>query len=358
MTIYGTLLPRTVAIARSADRKNKLAEQTKRRLRIIDWHRAHGGNRWLTARHFGIRRMTLFRWLTRLAEKGILGLNEQSRKPKRVRQPMTSWPIIEQTVALRRTYPAWAKYKLAAMLKRQGTIVSARTVGRILRRRNLINRKISRKKQKSALRPKLRFPKGLGIHTKGQRIQMDTKYIMSPGGRKFFQFTVIDVLSKRRVLRVYPSQSSRNGVRFFEECPVLFPYRIEAIQTDNGAPFQKEFDRACKTRSITHHFIHPRTPKENTYVERSHGADEREFYQQGNIASPLPVMRRRMKAWEDIWNTVRPHESLGQLTPCEYSLKIKANGLPTKNVVILQTWLSHMYLNLDRHSRIVPWRRK
>lgn len=167
-----------------------------------------------------------------------------------------------------------------------------------------------------------------------------------------------DVLSKRRVLRVYPSQSSRNGVRLFEECLVLFPYRIEAIQTDNGAPFQKEFDRACKTRSITHHFIHPRTPKENTYVERSHGADEREFYQQGNISSPLPVMRRRIKAWEDIWNTVRPHESFGQLTPCEYSLKIKANGLPTKNVVILQTWLSHMYLNLDMHSRIVPWRTK
>lgn len=337
MTVYGTLLPRASVIARSATLTGELTEHAKRRIKILDWHRAHGKNQSLTARHFGIGRMTLIRWLTRFAERGLIGLNEHSRKPKQVRQPTTPWPLVAQTVALRKTYPAWSKYKLAAMLSREGIVVSASTVGRILKRRNLIDRKVSRKKRRSALRPKLRFPKGLRIHAEGELIQMDTKYIMLPGGRKFFQFTAIDVLSKHRVLRVYSSQSSRNGARFLRECLESFPYPIEAIQTDNGAPFQKEFERACQAQSITHYFIHPRTPKENTYVERSHGADEREFYQQGNVFSLLPVMRRKIMDWEQIWNTVRPHESLGQLTPDEYSLKIKANGLPTKNVVILQT---------------------
>ncbi|MBI5794209.1 transposase [Candidatus Uhrbacteria bacterium] len=337
MTIYGTLLPGAGAIARSTALENKLTEQAKRRLRIIDWHRAHGGNQSLTARHFGMGRMTLFRWLGRFAERGAIGLNEQSRKPKRVRQPITPWPIVARTAALRKAYPAWSKYKLAAMLKREGIFISASTVGRIFQRRRLIDRKVSRKRRKSALRQKLRFPNGLRIHYEGQLIQMDTKYIMLPGGRKFFQFTAIDVLSKRRVLRVYSSQSSRNGARFLEECMASFPYQIEAIQTDNGAPFQKEFERACKARSITQYFIHPRMPKENTYVERSHGADESEFYQQGNVSELLPVMQRRIRAWEETWNTIRPHESLGQLTPEEYSQKIKTNGLPTKNVVILQT---------------------
>ncbi len=337
MTIYGNLLPGAGSIAASSALADKLTEQAKRRIKILDWHRAHGKNQSLTARHFGIGRMTLIRWLERCADRGVLGLNERSRKPKRLRKPTTPWPVITRAVALRKQYPAWSKYKLAVMLKREGIIVSASTVGRILKRRGLIDRKVSRKKRKSALRPKLRFPRGLRIHYEGQLIQMDTKYIMLPGGRKFFQFTAIDVLSKRRVLRVYPSQSSRSGARFLGECVMSFPYPIEAIQTDNGAPFQKEFERACKARSITQYFIHPRTPKENTYVERSHGADEREFYQQGNVSSLLPVMQRRIRDWENIWNTVRPHESLGQLTPNEYSLKIKANGLPTKNVVILQT---------------------
>ncbi|MDE2144988.1 MAG: transposase [Patescibacteria group bacterium] len=337
MTIYGTLLPGASAIARSAALADELTDQAKSRLKILDWHRAHGGNQSLTARHFGIGRMTLIRWLKRFAERGIIGLNELSREPKRLREPSTPWLVVARAVALRKQYPAWSKYKLAAMLKREGIAVSASTVGRILKRKGLINLKVSRKRRRSALRPKFRFPKGLRVHGEGELIQMDTKHIMLPGGRKFFQFTAIDVLTKRRVLRVYPSQSSRNGVLFLVECLVSFPYPIVAVQTDNGAPFQKEFDRACRDRGITHYFIHPHTPKENTYVERSHGTDELEFYQQGNISSLLPVMRRKIMAWEEIWNTVRPHESLGQLTPCEYSLKIKTNGLPTKNVVILQT---------------------
>jgi hypothetical protein len=44
MTISGTLLPGTGAIARSAAAENELTEQAKRRLRIIDWHRSHGAD--------------------------------------------------------------------------------------------------------------------------------------------------------------------------------------------------------------------------------------------------------------------------------------------------------------------------
>lgn len=168
-------------------------------------------------------------------------------------------------------------------------------------------------------------------------VQMDTKYIMLPGGRKFFQFTAIDVLTKQRVLRVYPSQSSRNGAHFIRECMASFPFCIKAIQTDNGAPFLKEFEKLCKELGIPHYFIYPRQPKQNTYVEISHGADQREFYQQGNVYSILPVMQEKIREWERVWNTIRPHEALGQLTPAEYFQKIQITAIPTRNVIILQT---------------------
>ncbi|MFH1657208.1 MAG: DDE-type integrase/transposase/recombinase, partial [bacterium] len=124
------------------------------------------------------------------------------------------------------------------------------------------------------------------------------------GGRKFYQFTAIDVLSKRRVLQVYPSQSSRNGAKFLKECIQNFPFPIKTIQTDNGAPFLKEFDKLCKELNLPHYFIYPRTPKQNTYVETSHLADKKEFYQQGNISSDLSVMQKRIKEWENTWNYV------------------------------------------------------
>ena len=337
MTIYGSILPGAASIARSAFLADKLTEQAKRRLKILDWHKAHGNNSSLAARHFGIGRMTFYRWLNRFKARGVIGLNEDSRKPKRLRQPIVSWIVVARTIQLRKQYPAWSKHKLAAILKREGLSASESTVGRILKRRGLIDERVSKKRRDSALRPKARFPHGLRINHEGQLIQMDTKHIMLLGGKKFYQFTAIDVLGKKRVLRVYPSESSRNGVLFLKECLASFPFPVQAVQTDNGSPFLKEFDKLCKKLNIPHYFIYPRHPKQNTYVEISHGADEREFYRQGNICSILPEMQKNIRAWEDIWNSFRPHEALGQLTPAEYSEKIKTQGLPTKNVILLQT---------------------
>ena len=337
MTIYGAILPGAASIARSAALVNSLTERAKYKIKITDWHRVHGKNASLTARHFGLGRMTLYRWLRRFKRSGVIGLNEESRKPKRLRQPTTSWNTVIKTVQLRKQYPAWSKYKIRVLLAREGIQVSASTVGRVLKRRGLIAKKISAKRRRAALRPKTRFPHGLRISEPGDMVQMDTRHIMLPGGRRFYQFTAIDVLSKRKVMRVYPSESSRNGAHFLQECFLGFPFLIKAVQTDNGSTFQKEFDKFCQVKGIPHYFIYPRSPKQNTYVEISHEADKREFYQQGNVCSILPVTQRKIKEWEDIWNNIRLHQALGQLTPSEYLLKLQTSRLPTKDVIVLQT---------------------
>ena len=337
MTIYGTILPGAATISRSAALVNLLTERAKYKIKILDWHRSHGNNNSLTARHFGISRMTLYRWIKRLKQYGITGLNEESRKPKQLRQPTTSWNTVIKIVQLRKQYPVWSKYKLRVLLAREGILVSASTVGRVLKRRGLINLKISKKRRKAALRPKARFPRGLRISQPGDMVQMDTKHIMLPGGKRFYQFTAIDVLTKRKVMRVYPSESSRNGAQFLEECWLGFPFPIKAVQTDNGSTFLKEFDKLCREKGLPHYFIYPRTPKQNTYVEISQGADKKEFYQQGNVCSLLPVMQRKIREWEDIWNNTRPHQALDYLTPSEYLLKLQNSRIPTKNVIVLQT---------------------
>lgn len=336
MTVYGTLLKGAANIARSAAITDALTEKAKWKIKVIDWHKAHGANRSLTARHWGIGRMTLYRWLKRFEHFGVTGLNDDSTRPKHCRVPSTPWDITLRVVQLRKQYPAWSKKKIRALLLREGIKTSESTVGRILKRRGLIDKKISRKRRKAALRPKNRFPKGLVISNPGDLVQMDTKYIMLPGGRKFYQFTAIDALTKQRILRVYPSQSSANGRSFLKECLQHFPFPIKAAQTDNGAPFQKYFEKYCKEIGLIHYYIFPRSPKQNTYVEISHEADEREFYQQGNRSSILPAMQARVREWENTWNNIRPHEALGQLTPNEYYWKIKLHGLPTNKVIVLQ----------------------
>jgi len=337
MTIYGYVLPGAISIARSAFLAGNLTERAKQRLKILDWHKTHGKNVSLTARHFGLTRYTVRNWQKRLDKFGPGGLNDKSHKPKSLRQSTISQKIISEVVKIRKQYPAWSKYKIQAILKQKQMIISASSIGRILKRKGLINRKISTKRQKAAKNPRRRFPHGFKISCPGDMIQMDTKCIMTIGGKKFYQFTAIDVLSKKRVLRVYSSLSSKNGADFLQECINNFGFAIKNIQTDNGSEFLKEFDKLCKKLNIPHYFIYPRHPKQNTYVETSHSADEKEFYQQGNISPLLEVMQARIMEWQNIWNTIRPHESLNYLTPEAYYHKWQTGRLPTKDVITLQT---------------------
>ena len=276
MTVYGSVLPGAASIARWANKVSALTPAAKRRLKILDWHMQHGENISLTARHFCLKRTTVRRWRDRFHQSGVLGLNDRSRRPRKVRQPTTRHSVIERTVQLRQQY-GWSKHKLHALLRKEGYDVSVSTVGRILKRRNLIDQKTSRKRYRAATHPKRRHPRGLKIAQPGDLVQMDTKYLVGVGGRTMYQFTAIDVLTKLRVLYVHPSESSRNAAAFLQQCLLQFPFEIRAIQTDNGSEFLGAFQKLCEQRELLQFFIHPYRAQENTYVERSHGTDEREF---------------------------------------------------------------------------------
>lgn len=90
MTIYGSILPGAISIARSAVLTDKLTERAKFKIKVLDWHRKHGSNVSLTARHFGLGRASVHRWIKQLKHCGPIGLNEQSKRPKKTRKPTTS----------------------------------------------------------------------------------------------------------------------------------------------------------------------------------------------------------------------------------------------------------------------------
>ncbi len=336
MTVYGSRLPGAGRIANWAARVESLTPKARHRLTVLDWHMQHRNNVSLTARHFGLDRGTVRAWRDRFRERGVLGLNDRSRRPTRVRQPTTPLDVIQRAAQLRQQY-GWSKYKLTPLLKKEGYGVSVSTVGRIIKRRGLVNPRTSRKRQRAATHPKRRHPKGLKIARPGDLVQLDTKYLVLTGGRKLYQFTAIDVLTKLRVLYVYTSESSRNSAAFLVQCLLLFPFEIHAVQTDNGSEFLGAFRKLCERKRLPQFFNHPYHAQENTYVERSHGTDEREFYQRGNLCQSLAGMRRRIKWWERIYNEVRPHESLNYLTPKEYLERWQRDRLPTKDVITLQT---------------------
>jgi len=334
MTIYGSVLPGIRSLANWTARTN-ITEKAKHRLKVIDWLRARGGDVSLTARHFGLNRKTVRSWRDKFNRVGMLALNDKSHKPKNVRQQTTDWEIVDEIVKTRKEYPAWSKYKIQTILKRKNMFTSASTIGRILKRKCLIDKKVSKKKSKAAKNPKQRYPRGFKIACAGDMVQIDTKFV-TMSNRMIYQFTAIDVLTKRRVLRFYSSLLSKNGANFLKVCLKEFPFPIKTIQTDNGKEFLKYFDKLCKELNLPHYFIEARHPKQNTYVENSHGFDEREFYQQGNVHKNIEAMDKALAGWEHTWNYTRPHQALNYLTPDEYLNKIRITNLTAKEAIILQ----------------------
>lgn len=336
MTTYGVQTPLAGMASRLAARTGGLTAKARDRLKVYDWYVKHGKNVSLTSRHFGFSRLSVRAWVKKVKQRGPVGLNEMSTRPHNMRTPTTRFEIVDKAVALRQKYPAWSKYKIGTLLRKRNINISDSTVGRIFKRKHMINPKVSKKKRQAALSPRRRFPRGLKIQEAGQLVQIDVKHIMLPGGRRHYQFTAIDVLSKERVLETYSSESSRNAALFLEACLKEFSNPIKAIQSDNGVPFQKEFEIACKKHGINHFFIEPRQPKQNSYVEISHEADDREFYNLGNVYIDFETQRKKLKEWQQIWNEVRPHQALGQLTPREY-LSYLGDKNSKISPIILQT---------------------
>jgi transposase InsO family protein len=72
------------------------------------------------------------------------------------------------------------------------------------------------------------------------------------------------------------------------------PFTIKAIQVDGGSEFEATFEEECHKQDIRLFVLPPRSPKLNGHVERA-------------------------------YNTIRPHQALGYMTPLKFLEQWKEN---------------------------------
>ncbi|HET6591904.1 MAG TPA: IS481 family transposase, partial [Xanthomonadales bacterium] len=162
----------------------------------------------------------------------------------------------------------------------------------------------------------------------GHRLQLDVKFLERIAGtrKRLYQFTAIDDCTRIRVLKIYDSCNQNSAIRFVDEVIRRLPFRVLAIQTDNGAEFQSRFHWHLEEHDIRHVYIRPRSPHLNGKVERSHRVDDQEFYQlldKDGIADDIHLFNDKLREWEDYYNFHRPHGALGGQTPYERLLAKK-----------------------------------
>jgi transposase InsO family protein len=269
---------------------------------------------------------SLKRWLRAYREGGETALIPRSTTPKT--SPLETSIRVKERVIEKRTKTGLCAKKVHWKLKKEGLIVPISTVGKILKQEGLTRRyrmkKIKYKHIKTGRQP-------------GELIEIDVKHV--PSGKlatKYQQYTAIDVASRWRYLAIYDEESTHNSIRFLQEVMKRFPYRIIAIKTDNHSTFTNYYlgtnkrsdmtvktlhglDIFCHERSIIHYLIDPGKPTQNGTVERSHGEDNRKFYQK-NTFSSVTDLKCKIRKWNNYYNDLE-HCSLDGLTPHEVLLQ-------------------------------------
>jgi transposase InsO family protein len=236
-------------------------------------------------------------------------------------------------LALRRRFPRWGKDKLVVLLRRQGLPVSTSMVGRILKQlkhRGVLVEPLrcgSRRPRRS-LRPRpfaVRKPKEYRPFEPADLVEVDTLDVRLLPGVVWKHFTARDVVSRWDVLQAHTRATAATATQFLDTLQQRMPFPIRAVQVDGGSEFAAEFEQACQQRGLRLFVLPPRSPELNGAVERAQRTHTEEFYQVTPCSLEMKALNRELREWEKTYNTVRPHQALGYLTPQQF----------------LQQWHSH-----------------
>ncbi len=311
----------------------KLSRQAGIRLRIIQYYQSHGHNVSLACRHFGISRPTFYRWKHRYDPRHLDSLEDRPSTPKHRRQPTWTLEQASAVRSLREKYPSWGKDKLVVLLGRQGIKLSTSMVGRILSHlkrtgqlheapRFAISARKRRLRRSYAIRKPP--PKEYQAKEPGDIVQVDTLDLRPLPNVVRKQFTARDVVSRYDVLDIRSQATAKLASEFVESILARMPFSVKAIQVDNGSEFMAEFEEVCQARGLKLFVLPPRSPKLNGHVERAQRTHTEEHWELSSCDTDVGTMRRELREWEKVYNTVRPHQALGYLTPLEFVDRWKA----------------------------------
>jgi transposase InsO family protein len=270
-------------------------------------------------RRYGISRPTGDKWLERFEELGVSGLADRSSAPHEHPNEIPQ-ELVEIVLNVRREHRSWGPRKLRAYLERRYGRVrwpAASTMSEWLRRAGLAKRRRRVGRTPPYTQPFAGYDRANAVWC------ADFKGWFNTGdGRCCYPLTITDGFS-RYLLRCQAMDNQRGGgvARIFEL--VFREHGLpEAIRTDNGSPFATRGIGGLSGLSIwwlklgiVPERIEPGKPQQNGRHERMHLTLKQETAQPPE--KTFSKQQGRFERFRTEYNTIRPHEALGQRTPSE-----------------------------------------
>ena len=284
----------------------------KARYEAINLVRRQGFTKAQAARHAGVHRSTIGRWLDKAKDlHGRAYLYNESSRPKQPAGCLDSLTVA-QIVVLRRTLRRCAPVIHAHLLE-LGIQVSLSSVQRTFRRKGLLQPK----SKWARFRPSVPRPH---VDRPGDLVQTDTVHYVWPDGRRTYLYTVIDVCSRfayaEHHARVLPEYAAQVVLRAQEQAG--FPFRV--VQSDNGPEYSKWFTDRMTAAGIASRHSRVRRPNDNAHIERFNRTIQEECF--GGLRPQPATAAYQLTVWLRYYNEVRLHLGIGCSTPARIVAKV------------------------------------
>lgn len=277
----------------------------------------------------GVSPRTVRKWLARHASEGLVGLQDRSSRPQRLRCP-TPQAVVERIEALRRQ-----RRTGKAIAAEAG--VSPATVSRVLRRLGL--NRLAALEPQPVRRYEREHPgellhidiKKLGKFSRtGHRITGDrTGQSKTRGVGWEFVHVCIDDASRIAFSQIRPDERKTSAVAFLKAAVAYYQslgITVERVMTDNGSCYRsRAFARACKRLRIRHIRTRPYTPRTNGKAERFIQTSLREWAY-AHAYDTSDQRAAELPRWLHHYNWHRPHGSIGAMPPIS-RLALNRNNL-------------------------------
>jgi putative transposase len=205
--------------------------------------------------------------------------------------------------------------RLHILLAREGMLVNHKRLFRLYREERLGVRKRGGRKRALGTRAPMALPQGAN-----QRWSLDFVSDALSSGRRFRVLAVVDDFTRECLGLVV--DNSLSGLRVGRELDRIATLRgcyPAMIVSDNGTELTSHaILRWQEERSVLWHYIAPGKPQQNGFSESFNGRLRDECLNE-TLFSSLRDARTELEAWRQDFNEVRPHSSLGYLTPREYA---------------------------------------
>lgn len=206
--------------------------------------------------------------------------------------------------------------RLHFLLKKEGLVKNHKRTERLYKEENLSLR--TKKRKKVACHLRLELPKAIN---KNQIWTMDFVSDALASGRKIKCLNILDIFN-RESLAIFVGHSI-TGQGVVEQLNMLkdFVGLPEIISIDNGPEFtSKALWLWAYENNVKLAFIRPGSPTENAFIESFNGRFRDECLNEHWFVS-LAEAKELIGNWRTEYNEIRPHSSLGMLTPIQFAEK-------------------------------------